>query len=249
MAPSGNTLDEDELFKEFDAKRTAEPAPYAGDDWVEEEPRSAAPWVIAALLTLVAIVVVVFLLVPGQQAEVVDAPDLSTALTTPDSPEADVGLDSESDSEGDSDAGTAVQAEPDTEAAEPDTEAVEPDTEPAPEPVAVAEPVAPAPVAPAPVAAPAPAPAPAAPSVASRIDAGWSRADGGDLSAAGAEFLAALRQRPGSADANLGYGYVLAEQGRAGEANGYLCKARDNGSGSTAAEARGILTRLELTCD
>jgi hypothetical protein len=252
-----STLDDEELFADFDSKQTAEPAPYSGDEWLE--PKPASPWrlVVAVGVTLIALLAVGWWVWSNNAVGPTDDVELGSALTT--APELavvpdggmDLGTDNDSDvdsgsPEVDSDVGSGVEndsaAQIAAEGADVSVAAVEPTPEPVvatPEPV-VAEPMS-APLT--------PRPAPAVRSVSTMIDVGWSKVDGGNLLGAAAEFQAALVARPGSGEANLGYGYVLVEQGRASQAVRYLCSARDNASGSTAAEARGILSRLELTCD
>lgn len=242
-----STLEDDELFAEFDSKKTAEPAPYSGDEWAEPDPSSPWPWVVAALVTLVAIAMAGSWVLSNNGVGTDDDLGLSTALTTALEPtmeptpaplvdtDSDRDVDSSSpDSDSDADSGA------DTDAPDSGTETPVVDVEPTPAPVASA-PVAPI---------PSPeAPRPAVRSVSTMIDAGWSKVDRGSLVGAASEFQAALAARPGSGEANLGYGYVLVEQGRSAQAVRYLCTARDNASGSTSAEARGILSRLELSCD
>ncbi len=254
-----STLDDDSLFAEFDSKKTAEPAPLSGEDWSEPEPGSSWPWMIAAFVTLLAIVFLGWWVVANNSAGPTDEVELGSALTTatepaggPDLvPVVDPGTDNDSDvdsgspdPDSDVDSGVVVPEGTDVEPAIVDL-VPEPAVS-APEPNIVAVAVAPTT---APPATPRPTPAPAVRSVSTMIDAGWSKVDGGNLAGAASEFQTALAARPASGEANLGYGYVLAEQGRTTQAAQYLCTARDNASGSTAAEARGILSRLELTCD
>lgn len=254
-----STLDEDKLFAEFDSKKTVEPAPTSAEDWAEPEPGSPWPWLIAVAVTVVALIGVGWWMLSMNAGTPTEDVELGSALTAAPvpaaTPEPITPVDAGTDSDSDADSG---QADADSDSASADgtdvqMAAVEPVAEPvpvAPEPIAVVPEPA---VAPAPVAvvqpSPQPAPAPAARSVSSMIDAGWSKVDSGNLSGAASEFQAALADQPSNGGANLGYGYVLVEQGRQTQAVRYLCTARDNASGSTAAEARGILTRLELTCD
>ena len=245
-----STLEEDSLFAEFDSKRTAEPAPLSGEDWVEPEPSSPWPWMLAALFTLLAIVFLGWWVISNNPVPT-DPVELGSALTTAPEPavvpDTVVGTDSDSDNDSGSDNDSDEDSDSDVDSdSNVDSGSSDGDTDAQ---VAVVETV-PAPVVPTPAPDVVPQPvAPAVRSVSTMIDAGWSKVDGGNLSGAASEFQAALAARPSSGEANLGYGYVLVEQGRATQAVRYLCTARDNASGSTAAEARGILSRLELTCD